>query len=156
MNKLEKVEYIIIHHTERNNDFPLFVKLRHIYLRGWENIGYHYLIGNTRPFTRNGQIYHGRPEEFEGAHILGYNQNSIGICLIGNFDKKHPSKEQFESLFSLVHRKMEQFRVPVENVRGHREFPEVRKSCPGKLIDMDYIRTSLTQREIPKIPSLVN
>ncbi|MBU4162484.1 peptidoglycan recognition protein family protein [Patescibacteria group bacterium] len=147
MNTIGQVKYLIIHHTERNNDFPFFVRLRHKYLRGWDDTGYHYLIGNTRPFTKNGKLYTGRSEEFEGAHTLGYNGNSLGICLIGNFDKVIPSEKQFETLFSLLEEKIKKYNVTVENVRGHSEFPNVEKSCPGKLLNMNYVRAVLSGQE---------
>ncbi|MAH03513.1 hypothetical protein CMI39_01860 [Candidatus Pacearchaeota archaeon] len=147
MNHLEQVEHIIIHHTERNNDFPFFVRLRHKYLRGWENIGYHYLIGNARPFTKDGKLYSGRPENFEGAHTLRYNRNSLGVCLIGNFDKVIPSEKQFETLFSLLEQKTKQYNIPIKNVRGYNEFPNIEKSCPGNLVDMDYVRSVLSGQE---------
>ena len=70
MKKIQQVKYIIVHHTERNNDFPFFVRLRHKYLRGWDDVGYHYLIGNTRPFTKDGKLYRGRSEDFEGSPCL--------------------------------------------------------------------------------------
>lgn len=143
MDKIGQVEYLIVHHTERNDDFPAFIEFRHTHYRGWDAIGYHYLIGNVRPYTKNGEIYTGRSEEFEGAHTLGHNKNSLGICLIGNFDEVVPSKEQFDSLFSLLGQKMIQHHVPVENVMGHNEFVGVKKSCPGKFVDMDHVRSVL-------------
>ena len=145
MNKREKVEYLIIHHTERNNDFPFFIKLRHKYLRKWDDIGYHYLIGNTRPFTRNGKIYTGRNEEYEGAHTQGHNKNSLGICLIGNFDKNQPSEKQLQALYKLIKEKMQQYNIPPENIKGHNEFSGVKKSCPGKTINMDEIRKIISK-----------
>lgn len=57
MEFLESVDNLVIHHTERNNDSPFFVKMRHVHLRGWEDVGYHYLIGNVRPFSKNGKVY---------------------------------------------------------------------------------------------------
>ncbi len=146
MIKIEIVRYIIVHHTERNNDFPLFVKLRHVYLRKWEDIGYHYLIGNTRPFTIDGKLYFGRPEIFQGAHASGYNHNSLGICLIGNFDKKRPSRRQLETLYSFLVDKVYQYNIPPENILGHRELPEVVKTCPGKYVDMDMAREVITKK----------
>ncbi|HBY74686.1 TPA: hypothetical protein DEG21_02170 [Patescibacteria group bacterium] len=38
MNEMGCINKIIIHHTERNNDSPSFVTLRHKYLRRWEDI----------------------------------------------------------------------------------------------------------------------
>ncbi|NCN07882.1 N-acetylmuramoyl-L-alanine amidase [Candidatus Falkowbacteria bacterium] len=141
--ELEKVEYLIIHHSQRNNDWPAFVRFRHLYLRGWKDIGYHWLIGNTRPFTVNGKVYPGRLEQFQGAHALGYNDNSLGVCLIGDFDKIVPSNKQLHALFRLLLLKMSQYNIPVENVLGHRELFGVVKTCPGENIDMRIIREYL-------------
>lgn len=140
MVKLKEVKFIIIHHTDRNNDFPLFVKIRHIYLRKWEDIGYHYLIGNTRPLTFNGKLYRGRNEAFQGAHALDYNHNSLGVCLIGNFDKKKPSQKQLQTLYIFLVSKLQQYKIQPENILGHKELSNVTKSCPGENVDMDEIR----------------
>lgn len=139
-----KVEYIIVHHTQRNNDFPAFIRFRHIHLRGWKDIGYHYLIGNRRPFTKDGRIYVGRSEDSVGAHALGYNDKSLGICLIGNLDKTAPSLRQIESLVKLLKEKGRQYQIPLKNILGHRELSGVTKSCPGYNLDMDIVRQAVT------------
>ncbi|MFH0752768.1 MAG: peptidoglycan recognition family protein [archaeon] len=144
-----EVRYIIVHHTQRTKDFPAYVKLRHVRVRGWEHIGYHFLIGRGRPFTREGKLYMGRPERYVGAHALGYNHRSIGVCLIGDLDKRKPTKRQMDSLFSVLRDKMREYGVPVENVLGHRELPGVAKSCPGKNLDMDFVRAVLAGKSVP-------
>ena len=143
--KTNHPQFIVIHHTERNNDFPLFVKWRHRHLRGWDDIGYHYLIGNTRPFTVDGRIYVGRAENVEGAHALGYNFNSIGICLIGNFNKTFPSEKQMNALVDLIKRRAATYDIPTKNILGHEELPNVKKKCPGKNIDMNEVRWAIEQ-----------
>jgi N-acetylmuramoyl-L-alanine amidase len=64
--------------------------------KGWSMIGYHFVILNGQIAPRrhisyfDGQVETGRPCDLDnvispdevGAHTLGYNQNSIGICLI--------------------------------------------------------------------------
>jgi N-acetylmuramoyl-L-alanine amidase len=145
MEKLGKIEYIIVHHSERTIDFPLFIKMRHMYLRHWEDIGYHYLIGGNSPFTINGKLYFGRSRELIGAHAIGYNRNSLGICLIGNFDKTNPSKNQLLTLSSFLEDKIGEYSVPIQNILGHNELPGVTKSCPGSLIDMSYIREEIAK-----------
>ena len=147
MDPLDCVEYIIIHHTDRNNDFPLFVKGRHKYLRGWDDIGYHYLIGNRRPFTKDGKLYTGRLEEYEGAHAHGYNKNSLGICLIGNLDKNMPTEKQLSTLFSFLKGKIKEHNLPVSHIVGHNELPDATKSCPGRKMDMDYVRAVVSGQE---------
>ena len=55
--------------------------------RGWNGIGYHYVVG------ADCQVYEGRDINIDGAHTKGHNENTIGICVIGNFsqdDPKHP------------------------------------------------------------------
>lgn len=65
--------------------------------KGWQCIGYHFVILNGQISPKrhisyfDGQVETGRPCDLDnvispdevGAHTLGYNQNSIGICLIG-------------------------------------------------------------------------
>jgi N-acetylmuramoyl-L-alanine amidase len=143
--KVNQPQFIIVHHTERNNDFPLFVKLRHKYLRGWDDIGYHYLIGNSRPFTKDGEIYIGRPETVPGAHARGYNFNSIGICLIGNFNKTFPSVKQMNALVNIISEIADYYSIVSQNIFGHSELPEVKKKCPGRNINMDEVRLAMSQ-----------
>lgn len=75
--------------------------------KGWSDIGYHYVI------KRNGTIELGRPVERMGAHVRGYNKNSIGICMVGgeydgdakddhSFPENNFNLVQFESLRELV------------------------------------------------------
>ena len=45
--------------------------------RGWSDAGYHFLI------DRNGRVGPGRPLERIGAHVVGHNTGTIGICLFG-------------------------------------------------------------------------
>ena len=51
----------------------------HIDVRGWIDIGYQFVIGE------DGNIYEGRGWNFIGAHAPGYNAQSIGISIIGDF-----------------------------------------------------------------------
>jgi hypothetical protein len=45
--------------------------------RGWRDIGYHFLINRT------GEIAIGRPLEQVGAHVVGRNEGTIGVALVG-------------------------------------------------------------------------
>lgn len=47
--------------------------------RGWWDIGYSFLIGE------DGNVYEGRGWNYVGAHAPGYNTQSIGICVLGDF-----------------------------------------------------------------------
>ena len=82
-----------------------------------------------------------------GAHASGYNLNSLGVCLIGNFNRVMPSEKQFEALFSFLEEKINQYKIPIKNVIGHSEIPGVDKSCPGRLLNMSYVRAIISGQE---------
>ncbi|XP_017886139.2 peptidoglycan-recognition protein 1-like [Ceratina calcarata] len=54
----------------------------HIDDRHWFDIGYSFVIGE------DGNVYEGRGWDYVGAHAPGYNTQSIGICIIGDFSSK--------------------------------------------------------------------
>ncbi len=139
MEFLKEIRLIILHHSQRAPDWPEFIKERHI-KRGFEDVGYHYLIGNKTKFSVNGKLYKGRDEKFQGAHAIGFNANSIGICLIGDLDKNPPTQEQLNTLIKFLKEKIAEHKIPVQNILGHRELPGVAKTCPGKLVDLNSIR----------------
>lgn len=96
--------------------------------KGWSDVGYHHVI------RRSGLVEVGRPIEFQGAHVNGYNHESIGVCLIGGVSKNGQADanftiEQYASLESALHALLSQF--PGAAVRGHRDFPNVNKACPS-------------------------
>lgn len=94
---------------------------------GWSDIGYHFVI------YRDGSVHKGRPLEQIGAHTLGYNANSIGICYIGGCasDGKTPKDTRTEAqraaLVVLVKELRSKF--PKASVHGHNEFAA--KACPS-------------------------
>lgn len=50
--------------------------------RGFDKISYHYIIG------LNGELWTGRREAEEGAHVKHYNRFSIGIVYVGGLDAR--------------------------------------------------------------------
>lgn len=80
--KLDDITILIIHCS--GSDFPQhdnIETIRQWHLeRGFDDVGYHYFI------QKNGNIEIGRLLEKIGAHTLGYNSESVGICLGGSID----------------------------------------------------------------------
>lgn len=94
--------------------------------RGFQTIGYHYII------YLDGSVHIGRNESEIGAHTLGQNANSIGICYIGGTDADFKPKdtrtpEQKETLIKLVDKL--KLKYPDATVHGHNEFAN--KACPS-------------------------
>lgn len=86
--------------------------------------GYHYFIDKAGVVTQT------RYDDEEGAHTIGYNTQSLGICLAGNFDATKPTEAQAASLKSLLASKSAQYAIHVENIVPHRKFAS--KTCYGK------------------------
>ena len=141
-------KHIIIHHSVSPDTYLKnfdAIKKWHIEHNGWKDIGYHYVLEDT---YYGAKIYRGRSLIEEGAHAHGFNDRSIGICLVGNYDKDYPSYKRIVTLLNLCSSLILSFNIPIENVLGHRETytflgKEVKKSCPGKNIDMYQIRDAL-------------
>ena len=126
---MRKINEIIVHcaATREGRDFTVEDITRWHKARGFATIGYHYVI------YRDGSIHEGRPLEQIGAHCVGHNKHSIGICYIGGCasDGKTPkdtrTSEQKEALLALLRRLKARF--PNATIHGHRDFAA--KACPS-------------------------
>ena len=150
-------EYIVIHtaaFTGRDCDRDMIDQWHKA--RNWSGIGYHFVILNDNHSQKaDGTIENGRPTNKMGAHALGLNDRSLGICCIGHGDKNDFTPAQYESLYGLIGRLMTEFSIPTNKVIGHRELNDLAekdiialryhtsKSCPGHKIDMNFIREQL-------------
>ena len=83
---------------------------------GWGSIGYHYFI------EVNGELKQGRQDNEEGAHTIGRNNQSLGICLANNFDLTMPTEAQITTLKKLLIEKTKQYNIPASNIVPHRFF----------------------------------
>ena len=89
------VKFLVVHCSDTPNSENLNandIHKMHISF-GWDGIGYHKVI------LRNGILEAGRPEYWEGAHVYGYNDKSLGVCLIG---KDQFTSVQFRTLQNLL------------------------------------------------------
>lgn len=142
-------EYIIVHHTGGTNADPLADTSHHTFKivddyhksLGWESIGYHYFI------EKDGALNAGRAETRHGAHTVGYNQKSIGICLAGNFDLTLPTEEQIKTLTILIKDIRTRYEIPTEKIIPHRKFAN--KTCYGNKLTDDWAR-KLVAEPMPK------
>ena len=125
---MRKITEIIVHcsATPEGQNFTAEDIDRWHKQKGWQGIGYHYVI------ELDGSVHKGRNEEVIGAHCLGHNAYSIGVCYIGGLDKwTKASKDtrtdaQKQALIDLLKSLKEKY--PNAIIYGHRDFSK--KDCP--------------------------
>jgi len=88
------------------------------------HVGYHYLI------ERTGKLRQAREHDEIGAHTIGQNDKSLGICLAGNFDTELPTPSQVATLGALLGSLTSLHKIPATEIYPHRAFGQ--KSCYGK------------------------
>lgn len=133
---MRKINEIIIHCSATVEGRPFTVEdvRRWHKARGFADVGYHYLI------YLDGSVHAGRPLAQVGAHCLGHNAYSIGVCYIGGLapDGKTPkdtrTAQQKQALKALV--QILQLNYPKATVHGHCEF--AKKACPCFKVSQEY------------------
>lgn len=139
--KIMKPNKIIIHHSA-TDDTPAQnfegIRNHHINVNGWADIGYHYVIENV-----NGKYITipGRAENMAGVHCPGQNSQSLGICLVGDFRKGPPPKEQLEETARTI--KDIYTRHGELPLHGHDEFVDTECPC----FDLKLITDLLEKKE---------
>jgi N-acetylmuramoyl-L-alanine amidase len=120
-------DLIVLHHV---GDIDRDVSAAEIHKwhsgQGWAGIGYHYVI------RKDGTIERGRPRSAIGAHVQGFNNRSIGINIVGNFEQTTPNPAQIESAAMLIAELSDIYCLtPMPaTVVGHRDL--MATACPGQ------------------------
>ena len=129
MSLLKEVKYLVVHCTATRLSQRVSVEDidRWHKAQGWSGIGYHWYV------DRDGHIFPGRSEREAGAHVIGYNHCSIGICYEGGLDEQGNSADtrtpaQKAALLFIIKYLKQSY--PNAIVLGHRDFPGVHKDCP--------------------------
>jgi len=146
---------IVIHHSASSYGCAAHEHKYHK-SRGWDGLGYHFVINNG--VFRNS---YGRPDGLveagyrwrgqktgahcrkNGDHSNYWNKHTIGICLIGNFNKTRPTERQWRSLVKLIHFLQERYNIPTSRIKGHRDVKPT--DCPGRYFSFSELRRRLSQ-----------
>lgn len=120
-SKRASTSYIILHHAGVTSATPESIHNYHKSL-GWCGIGYNYYI------RKDGTIYNGRPIDCIGAHTVGYNNKSVGICFEGNFETETMSAAQKAAGKQLI--KYVKSFYPNAVLKKHKDLDAT--ACPGK------------------------
>lgn len=134
-----KISSIILHHavstdTERNNWTA--IERFHKEVNNWSKIGYHFGIEKD-----NGELVYrvGRDMNEIGAHCRGNNSESLGICMVGNFDIDEPSLEKYFYLAYLCDELLNIASLNILNIKPHWNYNQW-KTCPGARFSIPILR----------------
>ena len=136
----ERWRFIIVHNSGTRQGNARIFDYYHRNVRRMRNgLAYHFVIGNGTS-SGNGEIEVGDRwrRQINGGHVHSdyLNNISIGICLVGDFNRTQPTRAQLDSCEELIRYlrdrcgKVERHDIPV---RPHREMnpPRWPTDCPG-------------------------
>lgn len=135
--------HLIVHHSATPTGNAEQLGRYHREMRHMENgLAYHFLIGNGTD-SGDGEIEIGPrwKKQLRGGHVasLAYNENSIGICLIGNFEKQRPTERQLATLMELLVYLKNDLLGGKPKLFLHREVKGEQTLCPGKKFPARHI-----------------
>ncbi|MFE1595169.1 N-acetylmuramoyl-L-alanine amidase [Nocardia sp. NPDC058705] len=99
---------ITVHHTAGRNDYSRSesagivraIYAYHAETLGWCDVGYNAMV------DQYGQIFEGRygglDRAVQGAHAGGFNENTVGVALMGNYEAEQPSNEAITAIGKFI------------------------------------------------------
>jgi N-acetylmuramoyl-L-alanine amidase len=142
-------KYIIVHNSGTRQGNARIFDYYHRYVRRMPNgLAYHFVIGNGTS-SGNGQIEIGNrwTRQLNGGHVHSdyLNYISIGICLVGDFNRDLPTKAEYEALDELIRylrRRVGKVDGRYSIVRGHKEINPRPTDCPGNRFPLNWLHRS--------------
>lgn len=145
---------IVIHHEAGAiQDTVEKIRKYHMEVKGWKDIAYNAIIEYPKLNVKlMDLIKPGREEQYIPAHCLGFNEESLGICLVGNWSTLMPHPAQLDALVAQLHIWMDKYKIPPQNIFTHREKwvddqMHSKTECPGNALHslVVKIRAALIQ-----------
>ena len=142
-------KYIIVHNSGTRQGNARIFDYYHRYVRRMPNgLAYHFVIGNGTS-SGNGQVEIGNRwvRQLNGGHVHSdyLNYISIGICLVGDFNRDLPTKAEYEALDELIRylrRRVGKVDGSYSIVRGHKEINPRPTDCPGNRFPLNWLHRS--------------
>lgn len=153
---MRRISNIIVHWAAAGSPNLDVESIRALHMappRNWRDIGYHRIILHPEHRRFRGMpaeiwsdlVKQGRPLDEDlyieaheiGAHALGYNSSSVGVCVIAG-PKLPPSPQQIVALRETLDILTSRFELPKTVVKGHREVNAT--ECPGNIL-FSFLKT---------------
>lgn len=122
LKKRTSTDFQIVHHAKASVCTVDDIHRWH-QQRGWLGIGYNWLI------RKDGTEWEGRPEWSSDSDAYGYNDNSLSICLEGNFLEEKITGPQRETLINRMVKNI----IKYPKLKSLRHLDVNNTSCPGDI-----------------------
>ncbi len=142
---------VVVHHSASVSGSPESIDELHRE-QGLDGLGYHFVIGNGRGAPDGGISVGERwQRQANGAHTAGpdaglYNRHYIGICLVGDGDRRPFTDAQLSSLVTLVRALQDRLGLEGGSVVLHREVAST--ASPGRLFPQGWFRSQLVGERV--------
>lgn len=156
-------QFITIHHTgtnqnpERSTEEKLRALQKFSYTEGvlgdgvtpkkpWPDVPYHFYIGV------DGTVAEGRELQYEGDSNTDYDLTGHALIVVeGNFEKEEITENQYQNLEKLVFALAEKYKVPAEDISGHKDQAET--TCPGEDLYklLPQLRKKVAERKYSRV-----
>ena len=133
MSNRSHTSRIILHHAAAKSCTAEQIHQWHLN-NGWSGAGYHFLV------RKDGNIYRLRPENKIGAHALGSNYDSLGVCFEGDFMTETMGEIQRNAGAVLVSYLKSKYGI--STVLRHKDVCST--DCPGTNFPFDLIANTGT------------
>jgi N-acetyl-anhydromuramyl-L-alanine amidase AmpD len=144
---VSKIRELVVHHSAvAPSAGPARIAQYHVKNLDWPGIGYHYVVSD------DGIVYETNRLTTVSNQSAGMNTRSVGICFLGNFNKKSPPPAQIQSGAHLLAWLMQELDLDLDAVKGHRE--HMQTACPGHQWLGGERWKQMLRREITKVQAV--
>ena len=132
-----KIDKIVLHHTSdtlkqwKKGEVSIGYYNKLYESKGWK-VGPHLFIAPEG-------IYLFTDINIQGIHVNSGNIGSIGIEMVGNYEKALPSGKIWSSTKKVLRILLNKFNLKLEDIHFHREY-NLKKYCPGRTITKKWVR----------------
>jgi len=147
--KKKRWRFIVVHNSGSRQGNAKIFEHYHKFVRKMPNgLAYHFVIGNGTS-TGNGQVEIGNRwrRQINGGHVHSdyLNNIAVGICLVGDYNRDLPTKQQLESLDELIgyiRKRVGKFDGKATIVKAHKQInpPRWPTDCPGDRFPYKWLK----------------
>lgn len=139
-------KYIVVHNSGTREGNARIFDIYHRRVRKMVNgLAYHFVIGNGNS-SGDGEIEIGHrwTAQLNGGHVASdyLNDISLGICLVGDYNRDQPTKAQLEALHELIaylRQRVGTTQGHHATVYAHKEINPRPTDCPGKYFPYHWL-----------------